>query len=136
MKTSDFLTIGGLYSRKKLADTFNITDMTINTGIFRPIGHESIWLFVTERKPLDRTQYKDRLLGDTLDWDGQTAGRKDNFIIRHEGYGLELLLFYRKHKEEHPGYAFKYEGKFKYKSHSGHHPSHFILVRDIQRKSP
>ena len=51
---------------------FTIKDATINTGIFQPKGHDSVWLFVTEQKTPDRTQYVDRLDGDELRWEGQT----------------------------------------------------------------
>ncbi len=44
--------------------------MTVNTGIFQPQGHDSVWLFVTEHKTPDRTQYVDHLEGDVLRWQG------------------------------------------------------------------
>jgi predicted HNH restriction endonuclease len=129
MKTSDVLTIGTVYSRLELADRFGITDATLNTGIFRPPGHDSIWLFVTEQKTPDRTQYRDHLDGDDLSWDGQTTGRKDALIIDHEAEGLELVLFYRKSKTEFDNYGFRYEGPFRYISHRGRRPAHFLLRR-------
>ena len=129
MYTSRELRKGELYSREDLRQKFDITDATINTGIFQPSGHDSIWLFVTEKKTPDRTQYADRLDGDFLYWDGQTSGRKDQIIIEHEDLGLELLLFYRISKYEHPGAAFRYEGNFCYVSHSAAEPTHFVLRR-------
>jgi hypothetical protein len=130
MKTSTFLTVGNVYSRVELADRFEITDATLNTGIFRPLGHESVWLFVTEKKTPDRTQYRDHLDGNDLSWDGQTSGRKDALIINHEAEGLELLLFYRGSKTEYDNYGFRYEGPFRYISHKGSKPAHFLLRRD------
>ena len=108
---------------------FDISDATINTGVFRPKRHASVWLFVTGEKPSDRIQYTDLLEGDTLHWDGQTSGRTDHMIIEHRERGLELLLFYRKTKTEHPGAGFRYEGPFKYIAHTGTHPTHFTLRR-------
>jgi hypothetical protein len=129
MKTSTALRLGNVYSRVELADRFGITDATLNTGIFQPTGHESVWLFVTEKKTPDRTQYRDHLDGNNLSWDGQTSGRKDALIINHETEGLELLLFYRESKTEFDNYGFRYEGPFRYVSHEGSKPAHFLLRR-------
>ena len=108
---------------------FGIKDATINTGIFRPQGHDSIWLFVTKQKTSDRTQYEDHLDGDQLRWEGQTAGRKDKHIILHEANGIELLLFYRETRREFPGAGFRYEGPFRYVRHEGEQPTRFVLHR-------
>ncbi len=129
MKTSDQLVVGKIYTRKQLRNLFGIKDATINTGTFRPKGHDSVWLFVTENKTSDMTQYHDFLDEDVLHWDGQTQGRTDHWIIGHKEQGLELLLFYRKSKSEHPGAGFRYEGPFEYVSHKGKHPTRFTLRR-------
>ncbi|BFR47286.1 HNH endonuclease [Nitratidesulfovibrio sp. HK-II] len=128
-RTSSGLRQGEIYSRDQLKAMFGIADATINTGIFIPKGHHSIWLFVTENKTADRTPYLDRLEGDTLTWQGQTKGRKNGLIVTHAQEGLELLLFYRKSKNEHPHGGFRYEGVFKYVSHSGATPATFVLRR-------
>ena len=129
MKTSEHLDVGSVYTRKGLMAQFGITDATINTGIFQPSGHESVWLFVTEKKTPDRTQYEDMLAGDVLDWDSQPSGRKDRLIIEHKERGLELLVFYRKQKYEFARAGFRFEGAFDYGSHSGQGPAHFKLYR-------
>lgn len=129
MKTSEFLSIGQVYTRGELQRMFSIVDATIRTGVFRPKGHDSVWLFVTQHKDPSRTQYRDLLEGDILYWDGQTSGRTDALIIEHAARGLELLLFYRKTKDQYPDYGFCYEGPFEYVSHSGAHPAHFVLRR-------
>jgi putative restriction endonuclease len=72
MKSSDKLKLSHVYTRKELQEIFRIVDATINTGVFHPKGHDSVWLFVTEDKTPDRTQYVDSLDGDTLSWEGQT----------------------------------------------------------------
>jgi 5-methylcytosine-specific restriction endonuclease McrA len=127
MKTSDRLEIGNVYTREDLRRMFSIVDATINTGVFRPKGHDSVWLFVTERKTPDRTQYSDYFDGNRLEWDGQTSGRTDDWIVNHGGRGLELLLFYRKEKYEFPGAGFRYYGPLAYRSHLSRNPTHFIL---------
>lgn len=131
--TSERLTVGHIYAREHLAATFGITDATLNTGVFRPAGTNSIWLFVTKDKTQDRTQYQDRLEGDRLYWQGQTSGRTDAMIVAHENRDLELLLFYRERKYQHPKAAFRFEGHFRYVSHSGAKPSNFVLERLEER---
>jgi hypothetical protein len=90
---SELLIPGEVYTRAALADRFGIVDATRNTGIFRPKGSNSIWLFVTEKKTSDRTPYQDLLDGDVLKWQGQTSGRKDFQVIQNEAAGDELLVF-------------------------------------------
>lgn len=130
MKTSEHLQIGTRYSRNKLKELFNINSASINNGIFKPQNHKSIWLFVTETKSSDRIQYHDFLDGDVLSFDGQTLGRTDSLITNHQSAGNEIILFYRKKKDEFPDYSFKYEGLFNYSSHSGVQPTHFVLTRE------
>jgi hypothetical protein len=127
--TSARLTPGEVYAREDLKEIFEVTDATVNNGVFRPKGTNSVWLFVTREKPRDRTQYEDRLEGDTLYWQGQKTGRTDYMIVEHEKRDLELLLFFRARKYEHPGAAFRYEGRFRYVSHSGSQPANFVLQR-------
>lgn len=129
IKTSASLHRGEVYSRNKLKELFQISDATINNGIFRPKGHDSVWLFVTEDKQDDRTQYKDRLVGETLTIQGQTQGRTDHLIQEHKASGLELLLFYRKKKDTYPEYGFRFEGEFSYVSKEGVKPTTFTLRR-------
>lgn len=129
MKTSDRLEVGLVYSREDLRNIFRISDATLNTGVFQPKGYDSIWLFVTEKKTADRTQYVDMLMGDTLAWDGQTSGRTDAKIINHVKEGNEILIFYRKEKYEFSNAGFTYLGEFEYESHIKGSPSHFKLRR-------
>ncbi|HEY7850580.1 MAG TPA: hypothetical protein VIC27_10980, partial [Ktedonobacterales bacterium] len=75
------------------------------------------------------TEYSDFLDGDTLYWDGQTSGRKDQSVIEHERHGLELLVFYRAKKQAFPGTGFRYEGRFRYVAHTGANPTRFTLQR-------
>jgi putative restriction endonuclease len=104
---------------------FAISDATLNTGVFQPKGHSSVWLFVTESKPANRTQYVDRLAGDVLHWQGQSSVRTDLLVIDHEKLELELIVFFRKKSDE----ASRYEGVFNYTSHSGGRPSTLKLER-------
>lgn len=129
MFASSCFEVSAIYTRAELKERFGITDQTLYTGIYKPADYDSIWLFVTERKSTDMTAYTDWLNGNVLYWDGQTSGRKDQSIVEHEQNGQELLLFYRANKVEYPGGGFRYEGRFRYSSHTGANPTHFILQR-------
>jgi hypothetical protein len=129
MKTSVFLKAGEIYTRQDLREKFKINDATINTGIFRPKDHKSIWLFITQKKSSDMTQYNDRLEGDDLHMDGQSEGRTDQMLIDHEKNGDEVLLFFRRTKTEHPEGGFRYEWRFQYVSHTSTKPTHFHFRR-------
>ena len=136
MRTSDHIAFGAVYTRDDLRKQFNISDATINTGVFRPKGHDSIWLFVTEHKTADRTPYADRLESESLFWQGQMSGRSDSMIIDHAANGLELLLFHRRSKYEFPKAGFRFVGRFEYMSHLGQHPTSFLLHRIGQVTAP
>src|ERR1700753_535255 len=100
MFSSEFLLEGAIYTRSSLSEKFDIKDATINTGIFPLTSYHAIWLFITEKKTADAPQYNDLLEGDMLFWDGQMKGYKDKNIINHEANNIELLVFYRKKKNE------------------------------------
>ena len=75
VKTSKFLKVGEVYTRNELRNGFHIRDAALNNGIFKPKGHTSVWLFITQEKSRDRRPYRDSLVGDTLRMEGQTRGR-------------------------------------------------------------
>ncbi|ESX10211.1 HNH endonuclease [Mesorhizobium sp. LSJC264A00] len=90
---------------------------------------------VTEEKTADRTQYRDRIEGDLLYWQGQTAGRTDHLIIGHRDLDLELLLFFRKQKNEFSGGGFRYLGPYEHLGHSGASPTNFVLRSSDTREA-
>ncbi len=57
VRTSDILTLGDIYCRAELREMFDISDATINTGVFRPKGHDSVWLpcSISAGSPFKRT---------------------------------------------------------------------------------
>lgn len=126
---SKLLQIGAVYTREYLKTVLDTQDATINTGIFRPSGFSSVLIFITKNKTSDRTQYEDHLEGDTLHFQGQSAGRTDSLIIEHRQRALELLVFYRDSKYEYPGAGFRFDGLFDYVSHTGTNPTNFVLKR-------
>jgi hypothetical protein len=121
------LEVGSIYTRAQLKSLFAIKDATINNGVFLVGDRHEIWLFVTERKPADHVQYEDKLIGDELHWQGQSLGRTDGLITNHREAGNDILVFYRKAKNEFPGFGFRLQGPFDYVSHSGKMPANFIL---------
>ena len=108
---------------------FDIRDASLNTGVFKPKFDNSIWLFITEKKTEDQTQYSDLLDGDQLEWDGQMSGRSDKLIRTHKSHDLNLMVFYRKKKRQFNDSSFIYEGPFEYVSDRGSNPTHFTLKR-------
>lgn len=126
---------GNVYTRDDLRNLFKISASSIKNGIFKPAAFDSVWLFVTEHKTADRTQYIDILIGDELQMEGQMKGGTDYLIKEHVERGLELLLFYRKKKYEHPGAGFTFEGRFFYKSDEGSAPTKFTLHREVSPAS-
>jgi hypothetical protein len=122
---------GNIYTRNDLRELFEIRDATLNNGVFHFRERREVWLFVTENKQADREQYVDKLVGDSLYWQGQRMGRTDSLIIDHKRTGENLLVFYRRAKYEFEGAGFKYEGVFEYVSHSGSRPTSFVLRRAV-----
>jgi len=92
MKTSEYLELGRKYTRSQLKKSFDIEDETIKTGIFKPKGHSSIWLFITKGS---HPEYDDDIIGAQLKFSGQVAHKSDNSIIQHYDKDLELIVFYR-----------------------------------------
>lgn len=120
INASEVLNLDEIYSRKGLAEKLRIVnrdlDSTYATGIVVLSEYTSVFIFVTEKKPKDRTQYEDKLVGDDLFMEGQTSRRTDNDVINHRRNGRELLLFYRERKNiyQREGYGYRYEGVFDY----------------------
>jgi hypothetical protein len=129
MLDSQLLVLGQVYTRLELKELFGVFDATQKNGVFPRKNAGSVWLFVTRDMTADRTQYLNSLDGDVLVMQGQTMGRTDSQIINHASDRVELLLFYRNSKAEHPGAGFVYEGPFLYKSHAGSAPTTFTLAR-------
>jgi hypothetical protein len=127
---SQSLQEGHVYTRDDLRTRFSVTASSINNGIFKPATYDSVWIFVTEHKTADRTQYDDMLTGDILHMEGQTQGGTDHLIKEHVERGLELLLFYRKKKYEHPGAGFTYKGRFLFQSAEDSGPTKFTLRQE------
>jgi putative restriction endonuclease len=126
------MTADAIYTRAQLGELLDINATGMGSGVFKRQGTASVLLFVTEHKSADRAQYIDRLDDHILHWQGQEGRRTDPLIIEHVARDLELLVFYRRRKDEFPGYGFRYLGPFAYVSHEtpvGPGASSFILRR-------
>jgi len=133
-RLSSDLRIGEVYTRAELSLRFEIEDSTLKNGIFKPKGFDSVLIFITAKKTSDRRQYQDIYDGKNLSMEGQPRGRTDQWLSDHKELDLELLLFYRLSKKEHPGAGFSFEGHFDCISYEPGNPkqgkpAHFRLHR-------
>ncbi len=114
MRSSDFLTVGEIYSRARLGEIFGINPVSFQRGVFKLRDHESVWLFVTEEAGEGQMQREDALQGDVLRWGGVGGGRSEALVLEHAARGLELILFHRLNDRQYRGRGFCYEGRFVY----------------------
>ena len=91
------LAVGGSYSRSELAVIWGYASLhAIARGVVTPRDDNKIILFVAEIKKTARTQYRDRLVGDTLHWEGPTDHFAEGRMLNAQKYGEQIHLFYRK----------------------------------------
>lgn len=91
------ITVGSTYSRRELAEIWGYESLhAIARGVVTPRDDNKIILFVTEIKKVDRTPYRDRLVGGTLEWEGPTDHFGERRMIGAEKSGEQIHLFYRK----------------------------------------
>lgn len=87
---------GANYSRKQLAHIWGYTSFhAIARGVVTPRSDNKIVLFVTEKKQPAVEQYADRLVGDSLEWEGPTDHFAENRIVNASIVGDEIHLFHR-----------------------------------------
>lgn len=115
---------GQTYSRNELAILWGYRSYhAIARGVVTPRGDNKIILFVTEEKQSSLEQYKDRLSGDTLDWEGPTDHFAEDRIVSADASGDEIHLF---HRERHHS-NFVYLGRVSISRHTPRtgRPSYF-----------
>jgi hypothetical protein len=64
-------------------------------GVVTPTGGDKIILFVTEEKQDFQEQYRDRLSGNTLDWEGPTDHFAEDRMTNAANAGEEIHVFHR-----------------------------------------
>jgi hypothetical protein len=115
---------GAAYSRHTLAELWGYASFhAIARGVVTPRGDSKIVLFVTEEKQVSAEQYADRLVGNSLDWDGPTDHFAEDRILEATSSGDEIHLFHRKRHHT----DFTYCGRLSVVSHvlRGDRPSNF-----------
>lgn len=90
------LVVGRLYDREELAQLWGYRGpAALWRGVITPADQSVIVLFVTEDKAASQTQYKDKLSGRVLRWEGERGHGTDNRILSAGGNGDDVVLFYR-----------------------------------------
>lgn len=86
----------GLYSRPQLAKLWRYASyQAIARGVVTPKASNNIILFVAEKKQWSLEQYRDRLRGNTLEWEGPTDHFAEDRMLAASVSGDEIHVFYR-----------------------------------------
>ena len=103
------INLGEYYSRPELARLWGYSGyQALARGVVTPRNDNKIILFVTSEKQEHLEQYNDKLVGDTLYWEGPTDHFAEDRLVNSASLGDEIHLFYR---DRHHS-AFRYEGEF------------------------
>ena len=114
------------YSRQQLAELWGYSSFhAIARGVVTPRGDSKIVLFVTEKKQSSAEQYADRLIENTLEWEGPTDHFAEGRMLNAASSGEEIHLF---HRERHHS-DFTYCGQLAVVSQALHtnRPSNFTF---------
>ena len=88
--------IGQTYSRPRLAALWGYSGyQALARGVVTPRGENIIILFVTEEKQSFQEQYKDKLTGNVLKWEGPTDHFAENRMIIACDNDDEIHVFHR-----------------------------------------
>jgi putative restriction endonuclease len=97
----DRIAVGNAYDRQELADLWGCAGTeALQRGVVTPRGDNKIILFVTENKHPDATQYRDRLVGNTLEWEGPNDHFAEDRMIGAPNSQDEIHVFYRTNPNE------------------------------------
>ena len=124
----DEIKIGDLYDRQELSDLWGYAGIeALQRGVVTPRDDNKIVLFVTENKNPDATQYQDRLVDDTLDWEGPNDHFAEDRMINAGTNGDEIHLFHRMNPKE----KFAYHGRLNVVDFERHtdRPSRFTFCK-------
>ena len=126
--TFDGIRVGEPYSRITLAKLWGYDGYQgLARGFVTPKDDNKIILFVTRDKQTSAEQYKDRLVGDILYWEGPNDHYAEDRMNEACHTGDETHVFYR---DTHHS-DFIYEGRFTVVScdRLSSQPSKFVLKR-------
>lgn len=124
----DKIAVGSVYNRRELVKLWGYAGIeALQRGVVTPRGDNKIILFVTENKKADATQYRDRLVDDTLEWEGPNDHFAESRIISASTSNDEIHVFHRSYSDE----KFTYCGRFTVSDVQRHpdRPSRFTLQR-------
>lgn len=97
----DQIAVGNAYDRQELANLWGYAGIeALQRGVVTPREDNKIILFVTENKNPDATQYRDRLIGDTLEWEGPNDHFAEDRMIKASTSNDEVHLFHRMNPDE------------------------------------
>ena len=97
----NLIKIGEGYSRKFLAEVWGYAGFeALAKGVFTPKEDPKIILFVTAEKDKWQTQYKDKLVGEYLHWEGPNNHSAEDRMINSRSWSQEIHLFYRKIRKD------------------------------------
>jgi hypothetical protein len=117
---------GAAYTRKELAELWGYSSFhAIARGIVTPRNDNKIVLFVTKEKQPTFEQYFDRIIGNTLEWEGPTDHFAEERVLKADEGDDEIHLFYRERHHSN----FIYQGCLKVIKYSLHtnKPSQFTF---------
>jgi hypothetical protein len=101
--------LGSAYDRYELAELWGYAGIqALQRGVVTPRDDNKIILLVTENKKAEATQYRDRLVGDVLEWEGPNDHFAENRMISASSDKDEIHLFHRMDPDE----KFTYYGRF------------------------
>ena len=131
---SERLTRDQHYTRAELKQLFGFSDTSLETGVFRPSGYNSVWLFVTALPSTDGQPTTQLVDEDTITWVSAGGARSHQLVVTHELRGLELLIFYREAATPLAA-GFRYLGQFEYQRSTISSPAILTLTRSGSQPS-
>ena len=88
--------VGSLWNREALSTLWGYESYhALARGVVTPRNSGIIILFVSEEKPGDFTQYRDRLDGRRLQWEGEKGHRTDHRIANSNESEDQIHVFHR-----------------------------------------
>lgn len=114
------------YSRQQLAEMWGYKGYeAIARGVVTPKNHPHIILFVTHEKQTSAPQYRDRLEGERLHWEGPADHFAEDRILAATSSSDEIHLFYR--DRHHSDFIYKGQIVLEEAAVAIDSPSHFVF---------
>jgi putative restriction endonuclease len=122
----DHLRLNNAYSRQFLAESWGYKSYeAIARGVVTPADHHYIILFVTHEKQASAQQYRDRLEGERLFWEGPVDHFAEQRILDARNTRDEIHVFYR--ARHHSDFLYLGEAEVEKAKLASDTPSHFVF---------